>query len=149
MKNRRKHRIIGLVAFLLCVQQGTAQTVFGTWRTIDDLSGKEKGIVEVYEENGMLQAKIIEILEEGKENALCVKCKGALKNKPIKGLQIIRDFKRNKGGEYKGSYLLEPESGSFYRGKIWLNPNDQNQLRVRGYIAFLYRTQTWHRITEK
>nr|WP_299388919.1 DUF2147 domain-containing protein [Allomuricauda sp.] len=148
MSNNKAHKLL-LTLFCFMVGLGAnAQSVFGKWRTVDDVSGITKGIVEIYEKNGLLQAKIVQILEKGRENAVCVKCKGDLKNTPVKGLHVMKDFKRNSKGEYKGSYLLEPESGTTFRGKVWLNPEDKNKLMVRGYLAFFYRTQTWHRIIE-
>lgn len=125
-----------------------SQTVFGKWKTIDDRNGITKAIVEVYEENGLLQARILRILEKGKENALCIKCKGELKDQPITGMKIMDNFERNSKGEYRGVRLFDPEQGMTFRGKVWLDPEDPNKLKVRGYLAFLYRTQTWHRVTE-
>ncbi len=124
------------------------QTVFGKWKTIDDKTGTTKAIVEVYEQNGKLNAKILQLLEKGREDAICIKCKGELKDKPVRGMHIMRGFKNNGDGEYKGNSLLDPENGTTYRGKVWLDEDDINKLRVRGYIAFLYRTQTWHRVKE-
>ncbi|MEP4949326.1 MAG: DUF2147 domain-containing protein, partial [Flavobacteriaceae bacterium] len=108
-----------------------------------------KAIVEVYEENGLLQAKVLKVVEKGKENALCVKCKGELKDKPVNGMKIMNDFKRNSDGEYKGNRLFDPEQAMTFKGKVWLDPTNENRLKVRGYLAFLYRTQTWHRVVEE
>lgn len=131
------------------VQASWSQSVFGKWKTIDDRNGVEKAIVEVYKKNGMLQARIHKILEKGKEDALCIKCKGELKDKPIVGMKIMDDFKKNSKGEYKGNRLFDPEQAMTFRGKVWLDPDNKNRLKVRGYLAFLYRTQTWHRVLEE
>ncbi|SHG24148.1 DUF2147 domain-containing protein [Flagellimonas flava] len=125
-----------------------SQTVFGKWKTIDDRNGITKAIVEVYEENGLLQAKILKILEKGKENARCIKCKGDLKDKPVTGMKIMDDFKRNAKGEYRGNRLFDPEQAMTFRGRVWLDPDNPDRLKVRGYLAFFYRTQTWHRVKE-
>jgi len=37
---------------------------------------------------------------------------------------------------------MDPETGKVYDCKIWL---ENGQLKVRGYVAFFYRTQTWLR----
>ncbi|MEO9816936.1 MAG: DUF2147 domain-containing protein [Flavobacteriaceae bacterium] len=134
---------------MMMVQVSLSQTVFGTWKTIDDRNGITKAIVEVYEENGLLQAKVLKVVEKGKENALCVKCKGELKDKPVNGMKIMNDFKRNSDGEYKGNRLFDPEQAMTFKGKVWLDPTNENRLKVRGYLAFLYRTQTWHRVVEE
>jgi uncharacterized protein (DUF2147 family) len=132
----------------LCFQQLASQTVVGKWRTIDDRNGITKAIVELYKQDGLLQGKVIKIMEEGKENALCVKCEGDLKDKPVEGMQIIYSFKDSGDGVYKGKKLFDPEQAMTFRGRIWLDPENSNQLKVRGYLTFLYRTQTWIRVKE-
>lgn len=136
---------------LLCfgIQQLVAQSIVGKWRTIDDRSGITKAIVELYKEKGLLQGKVLKIVEKGKEGVLCVKCDGELKDKPVEGMQIIFSFKETEDGVYKGKRLFDPEQAMTFRGKIWLDPNNSNQLKVRGYLAFLYRTQTWLRFQEE
>ncbi|WP_235914945.1 DUF2147 domain-containing protein [Flagellimonas ochracea] len=142
------HRVI-LGLCLLMFQAGWSQTVFGKWKTIDDRTGIEKAIVEVYKKNGLLEARVKEILEKGKEDAVCIKCEGELKDKPILGMKIISNFKKNGDGEYKGNRLFDPEHAKTYRGKVWLDPDNENKLKVRGYLAFFYRTQTWLRVKEE
>ena len=125
-----------------------SQSVEGKWRTIDDRNGITKAIVELYKEDGLLQGKVVKIMEEGKEGARCIKCKGDLKDKPIEGMQIIFSFKETSDGVFKGKKLFDPEQAMTFRGRIWLDPEDSDKLKVRGYLAFLYRTQTWLRVIE-
>ncbi len=47
---------------MLTVFSVSSQNVFGKWKTIDDETGDEKSIVEIYEHNGKIYGKIIEIL---------------------------------------------------------------------------------------
>ena len=126
-----------------------AQSIEGMWRTIDDRNGKPKAEVQLDMENGLLFAKIIKILEKGKEDARCIKCKGDLKDKPVLGMKIIDGFKGDGKGVFKGKRLFDPEQGMTFRGKVWLDPDDSDKLKVRGYLAFLYRTQTWLRVEEQ
>lgn len=121
------------------------QSVFGKWKTIDDRTGNPKGIIEIYEKDGMMYGKILKILEKGKEDAVCIKCEGDLKNKPVVGMTIIKGGEKNDDDEWKGKFLFDPEQAMTFRFKIWLDPDDPNELKVRGYLAFLYRTQTWLR----
>lgn len=122
-----------------------SQSVFGKWKTIDDRTGEPKAIVDIYEKDGLMHGRIVKILEEGKEDALCKKCDGERKNKPIVGMKIIDSLEKNADGEWKGNTLFDPEQGATFRCRIWLNPKNQNELKVRGYLAFFYRTQTWIR----
>ena len=132
--------------FILVSCKVNSQSILGEWKTIDDISGNPKSILEVYETGGRIYGKVQRILEKGKENAKCIKCEGDLKNKPVVGMLIINGLKNKSKNEYSGGEILDPENGRKYRCKIWLNPKNPNELKVRGYIAFFYRTQTWMRV---
>ncbi len=139
------------IVFVICTliaTSGFAQSVFGKWKTIDDRTGKPKGMIEIYEKDGMMYGDIIAVLEEGREDVRCVKCEGELKDKPVIGITIIKDGKKNEDDEWKGSYLFDPEQAMTFRYKIWLNPDNSKELKVRGYLAFIFRTQTWIRFEE-
>lgn len=124
-----------------------SQSVVGYWKTIDDVTEKPKSVLEIYRDDKGLSARVVEILVEGKENALCVKCKGPRKNQPIKGMHIFDDLKKLDDYTYGGGEILDPESGKEYRVKIWIDPDKPDRLKVRGYIAFFFRTQTWRRVS--
>lgn len=121
----------------------SAQSPIGVWETIDDNTGKAKSYVEIYEDNGKLYGKIKKIIDPAKQDRVCEKCTGDQKDQPVLGMQILTDMKKS-GKTWSGGKILDPESGSLYTCKIWLD--GENTLKVRGYIAFLYRTQTWNRI---
>lgn len=135
-----------ILLFLCFTSFVTAQTVFGKWKTIDDRTGDPKGVIRIYEKQGKMYGYVEKILEEGKEDSLCIKCDGELKDKPIIGMEIITAGERNDDGEWKGKKLFDPEQAMTFRFKIWLNPDNPNELKVRGYLAFIYRTQTWLRV---
>ncbi|WP_420573939.1 DUF2147 domain-containing protein [Kordia sp.] len=141
----KKRTFIYLVLVCIAVQFSFAQSVVGKWKTIDDETGEAKSIVEIYEENGKIYGKVVDILNPAKRDGLCEKCKGDRKNKPVLGMQIINGLKKD-DDEYKGGKILDPEKGKEYKCKIWLDSDDKNKLYVRGYIAFLYRTQNWYRV---
>ena len=121
------------------------QSPVGTWKTIDDETGKEKSYVEIYEKDGKLYGKVSKILTKGKEDAKCDKCSGALKNKPIQGMVILYDLKKS-GNEWTGGKILDPNSGKEYKATVKLNGKDK--LDVRGYvgISLVGRTQTWVKV---
>ncbi len=139
--------LFGIVLFFLAGGPLTAQSIFGKWKTVDDETGETKSIVEIYQNNGKVYGKVKQLLEKGRENAVCIKCEGDLKDQPIVGMNVVLGLKKN-GDEYSGGKLFDPEKGKSYKGKIWLNSQNPNKLMVRGYIAFLYRTQTWLRVTD-
>ncbi|GIJ93233.1 hypothetical protein CAPN001_06290 [Capnocytophaga stomatis] len=122
-----------------------AQSVLGKWKTIDDETGKEKSVVEIYEKNGLIYGKLVELLEEKNKNAVCSACSGKNKNKPYLGLVIITDLKKD-GDEWSGGKILDPKTGKEY--KCYMALEDSNKLKVRGYlgISLIGRTQYWQRV---
>ncbi len=135
-----------LMILILTVSVGNSQSIFGKWKTIDDRTGNPKAIIDIYELDGKMYGKVLQIVEEGKENSLCTKCDGDLKDKPVVGMQIIDGAEHRGDGIYKGDTLFDPEQAMTFRCKIWLNPENLDELKVRGYLAFIYRTQTWVRV---
>lgn len=136
-----------LALLLVCIATGVAaeaQTVIGKWKTIDDETGSAKSVVELYENNGKIYGKVVEILDKTKEKNVCEKCSGAKKNQPIKGLIIVEGLKKD-GDEWTGGKILDPSSGKTYKCTISLENKDK--LKVRGYvgISLMGRTQYWHR----
>ena len=138
-------KLLVLLIFMGGIHGAIAQSVLGKWRTVDDETGETKAIVEVFEQEGKLFGKVVEILNQERKNARCTKCDGKLKDKPIMGLPIIDGFSKDDEGFYKGKRLTDPVKGLTVRGKVWLDPENPDQLKVRGYLAFFYRTQTWLR----
>ena len=122
-----------------------AQSPVGTWKTIDDETKQAKSYVEIFEKDGKLYGKVTKILTKGKEDAKCTDCSGALKNKPILGMQILSGLKKD-GKEWNGGKIIDPNSGKEYKAKMSLNGNDK--LDVRGFIgiSLVGRTQTWQRV---
>ena len=133
-----------LVVILFFFQFSFSQTIFGKWKTIDDETGKEKGIVEIFERNGKIFGRIIDILDIEHKHHKCEKCEGEDNNKPILGLTIIKGMKKN-GNVYEGGKVLDPKNGKSYQCKISLDGKDK--LIVRGYIgiSLFGRSQTWVR----
>ena len=135
------------VLFIFVLINARSQPVMGYWKTIDDLTETPKSVLEIYEEGGGLSARVVDILVDGREDALCVKCEGEKKNKPIKGMTIFDDLKKLDENTFGAGEILDPETGKEYRVKIWIEPDKPDQLKVRGYIAFFFRTQTWRRVS--
>jgi uncharacterized protein (DUF2147 family) len=124
--------------------------VVGIWKTIADEGrdkGKAKSYVEIFERNGVFFGKVVKLLLEP-QGTLCTKCEGNLKNKPVVGLEIIKNMKKTgntdteMGEEYAGGTVMDPDNGKSYKCKIWVKGDI---LTLRGYIGFLYRTQKWYR----
>ncbi len=139
-------RITSLACLLGMASVAMAEPLNGsTWRTFDDTTGKPKAVVQFESKGGVLTGTIIQRLE-GATLTSCVKCSGALKNRPLVGLPIVTQLKPNGGNEYNEGEILDPLTGKTYKLKAKLSPDAQT-LELRGFIGFslLGRTQTWKR----
>jgi len=123
-----------------------AQSIFGKWKTIDDETGKEKSIVEIYEKDGKVYGKIIELINPKQKNPLCSKCDGSKKDKPVLGMVIIEGLEKD-DDVYNDGTILNPENGKVYSCRLKLD-DEKDTLQVRGYVAFFYKTQYWKRASE-
>ena len=134
------------IVLLLCVlfSSLSAQSVIGKWKTIDDETGEAKSIIDIYEQDGKLYGIVVEILNANKKDALCVKCEGSKKDKPILTMIIIDGLTKDED-EYDGGTILDPQNGKTYKCSLKLDPEDSDILQVRGYVAFFYKTQYWKR----
>jgi uncharacterized protein (DUF2147 family) len=127
-------------------------TPVGTWKQIDDVSGKAKSIIEVTESNGQLQAKVVKLLNRSPEDIArdgavpkCTKCDGERKDQPIEGMNIMWGVSKD-DDVWDGGKIIDPKSGKTYKVKLTLKDGGQ-KLDVHGYIGFalLGRSQTWER----
>lgn len=121
-------------------------TPVGTWKTIDDATGKPKSIVEITEQNGELQGKVLKVLQSDEgPNPICRKCDGERKDQPVEGMVIMWGVSRD-GDEWDGGKILDPHNGKTYKVKLSLLEGGQ-KLDVHGYIGFalLGRSQVWER----
>ncbi|CAM1365555.1 conserved exported hypothetical protein [Tenacibaculum litopenaei] len=131
--------------FMLLATLGMqAQTIFGKWENRDEKTNRVDSVIEVYEKDGKAYAKIIEITDENRQNAVCDKCSGKNKNKPILGMNILTGLKKD-GDEWSGGKILDPKKGKEY--KCFIKLENANKLKIRGYIGFslLGRTAYWYR----
>ena len=139
--------LISFFIVILFTGSAVAQqdSVFGKWKTIDDETGEAKSIVEIYKKGDKVYGKITDILNPQDRDKLCIYCEGEEYNKPVLGLDIIKNLERD-DDEYTGGTVFDPEKGKTYKAKIWIENDNPDKLYLRGYIAFLYRTQEWIRV---
>jgi uncharacterized protein (DUF2147 family) len=136
--------ILFLLTMLWGINLMSQSDATGLWKAIDDQDGQPTSYVEIQSVDGKLQGTITKLFEVA-QDVLCEKCEGAYKNKPVLGMQIIKDMVYQKN-EWSGGKILDPESGNTYKCKITMDGRDK--LKVRGYIgiAAIGRTQIWHRV---
>lgn len=136
---------IFFLLILLISSTTNAQSILGKWKSINEETNKEESIIEVFQKDGKVYGKIIQLLDPKKKGAVCLKCTGENKNKPVKGLVIINGLKKD-GDEWSGGKVLDPKNGKEY--KCYITLQDKNTMKLRGYVGFSMfgRTAYWHRV---
>lgn len=140
-------RSVALLALLsMLAAPALAQSPVGRWVTVDEETGVEKSVVELYLEEGRLFGRVVEILDtdddaprDAEGRIICTRCDGEREDQPVVGMVILWDLEED-GGEWEGGRVLDPEKGKTYRAKVWV---EDERLQVRGYLGPFYRTQTW------
>jgi uncharacterized protein (DUF2147 family) len=135
--------LAGAVTVLLTAPVAlAAESPVGTWKTVDEKSGKVVSEVELYDQGGKLYGKIVGLTDPNNAQGQpkkCTACTGEDKDKPIVGLVIIKGLSADKD-RYKGGTILDPDDGKVYKAEVW---QEGGKLKVRGYLGVFYRTQTW------
>ena len=128
-------RIGFIIAFALVTLAGYSQEIVGKWFTE---AGNAK--VEIYESNGKLNGKIV-WLQKGPDTKDSHNTDEKLRSRKLMGVNILSGLTK-KSEKWEGGRIYNPKNGKNYKCSIWL---DGDKLKVRGYIGFLYETQTWKR----
>lgn len=128
-------RIGFIIAFALVTLAGYSQEIVGKWFTE---AGDAK--VEIYEANGKLNGKIV-WLQKGPDTKDTHNTDEKLRSRKLMGVNILSGLTK-KSEKWEGGRIYNPKNGKNYKCSIWL---DGDKLKVRGYIGFLYETQTWKR----
>jgi uncharacterized protein (DUF2147 family) len=144
-RNTRAALVIASIAFLGASNATAQNSPVGVWRTFDAGTNRPGAEVEIYATGDKLSGKILRSLrpEEQGRIDLCVKCPDERKDKPMIGLEIIRDLPRtSKDSVWEGGNILDPDNGKTYKLRVELI-EEGKQLKVRGYIGPFFRTQVW------
>ena len=118
--------------------------IIGVWK-----DGQGKGQVQIFKQNGKYYGKIIWLKKPQDLNDHPKVDKNnpnpSLRNKPVLGLLMLKDFKYN-DDEWSDGRIYNPSDGKEY--KAYMKLKDKNTLSVRGYIgiSLLGKTDTWIRV---
>ena len=128
-------KIILSMVFAFVTLASYAQDIKGKWITE---SGDAQ--VEIYESNGKVNGKIV-WLQKGPDTKDTHNTDESLRSRKLMGVNILSGLTKKKD-KWEGGRIYNPKNGKNYKCSIW---PEGNKLKVRGYIGFLYETQTWKR----
>ena len=126
-------KVIVLLALTMMSVVSYAQSVIGKWVT----EGGDSQI-EIYQNGDKLDGKIV-WLEKGDGQLDVHNPDKSMQSRKLVGTNILTGLTK-KGDKWEGGKIYNPRNGKTYKCSIWL---EGNNLKVRGYVAMFYETQTW------
>ncbi len=112
----------------------------GRWAIPNDDGGTPDLILDLYLAGGELRGRIVDTPRN--PDAVCSKCEGDDKGRPLKGFVMITGLTRD-GDRWTDGKLFAPDMGRTVNCSLWREGDD---LRVQGRVGIFRRTMTWTRI---
>lgn len=126
--------------------QANADDIIGIWQ-----NGEGTGHVKIEKVGAKYYGKIVWLKEpidpETKKPKVDKKNPNEkLRNTPILGYRILRDFVFESAGKWKNGMIYDPKKGEDYKCNITMT--NKNTLEVRGFvgISLIGRTDVWKRV---
>lgn len=125
--------------------QAADPSIAGVW-SVPILKGKDKGKersnIEIFEKDGTYYGKIVK-LSNAPANAVCTKCKDDKKDKPLLGMLVLRNLKKE-SGRYAGGKIYDVDEGREYKCSLVLISPDK--LQVTASLLFISESHYWTRV---
>jgi hypothetical protein len=115
------------------------------WPSVDEATGKPRAEIRIGKTPGALVGRIERSPLPVPPDAvlLCALCPDDRKDKPLIGMEIIRQMKPSeKARTCEGGEIPHPDKGKVL--KLWLQLQDDSKDKyVRGHLGPFFRNQTW------
>ena len=143
------NKALAAIVFIVVAAPSWAQmTPEGLWRNVDDKTGEAKAEIRIKADAQGVLSGVLErrLTKDAKPDDVCKECSDDRKDKPLLGLEIIRNARNADGkDQWEGGKILDPENGRNYT--LRLTPTEGGKkLEVRGSFGPFGRTQTWTRV---
>jgi len=135
-----------LTSNLLLAQNPDA--ALGVWK-----NGEGTGMVQIYKKGDKYFGKVVWLKvpndPDGKPRADINNSEEGLRNRPLKGMENLRDFIFKGDNKWEEGRIYDPKTGNDYACDMKLV--DENTLEVRGFIgvSLFGRTDVWKRQVKK
>ena len=125
--------------------QSKEQSLVGVW-SVPVLKGKDNGKeryqVEISDKDGVYSGKIVK-LSNRPADALCAECKGDKKGKPLMGMVVLWNLKKE-AGRYVDGKILDADLGKEYDCSLVLAKPEL--LKVTASLLFIKESHYWTRV---
>jgi len=132
-----------LLSWCLTAQAQQANDIVGTW-----FNAEKDGRIQIYKQGESFFGKLVWLKNptlDGKARSDEKNNDTSLRNRPLLGLVLLKDFKYDEDNVWNQGKVYDPKNGKTYSCKLTLS--EKNRLDVRGYIGtpLLGRTTSWTR----
>jgi uncharacterized protein (DUF2147 family) len=155
---------IALILMFLAASVGVAaddgDSILGLWATDPEGGGGEAHVV-ITKEDGKYLGRIVWLAEPiyppddpkgtpGEPKTDLNNPDPALRDNPVIGLLIVKDFVYKGDGQWYKGTIYDPDNGKTYKCKIKYGDSDK-VLKVRGFIglSLIGRTTLWTRVEDE
>ncbi|NJK90064.1 MAG: DUF2147 domain-containing protein [Myxococcales bacterium] len=122
------------------VDRPAAPAIIGDYWTED-----REGIARIFrDDDGLIHGELVWTKE--KDATDTENPKKELRDRPLRGLVFLSDFRFNGKDKYVGGRVYAPDNGTTYRGHMKLEGEDRLLLRGFVGISLFGRTATWIRV---
>ncbi len=135
---------IMLAAFVF--SQAAGDAILGKW-----LNEDKDAHIQIYKENGKYFGKIVWLKDPidtltGKPKLDDENSDETLRNRPVMGLILLKDFVYDGEGEWEDGTIYDPKNGKTY--DCYMNLGEDKSLKIRGYIgiSWIGRNTYWIRV---
>lgn len=130
--------VISMAMVTALKAQSKPDKIVGYYITYDDETGAEKSQVQIFKStNGKYYGKIVWLkvpLKNGKPKVDDKNPDAKLQNRPVIGLEILKDFVYDKSNdEWNDGTIYNPTSGKTY--SCYINFESATKIKIRGYIG--------------
>ncbi|UYZ61458.1 DUF2147 domain-containing protein [Hymenobacter weizhouensis] len=132
------------ITLTLALAADNPDAVLGVWK-----NGEGTGMVQIYKRGDKYFGRIVWLKVANNPNGTprtdSNNPEEKLRNRPLKGLENMRDFTYVGNNKWESGKIYDPKNGSDYSCEMTLV--DENTLEVRGFIgvSLFGRTDVWKR----
>ena len=138
--------LCGLLLISVLSQAQSADAIIGKW-----LNEDQDAHIQIFKENSMYFGKIVWLKEPidevtGKPKLDDENADESLRNRPVMGLVLLKDFVYDGDGEWEDGTIYDPKNGKTY--DCYIRFGDDGSLKIRGYIGFSWigRNTYWTQV---
>lgn len=137
-------------------------SVEGFWISVDEKSGEQTAGWEIWQEDGLLNGKILAAADVTADETAGGKGKSYdnfqngvdVNTVKVIGTTWIWGLTQKNPGQWENGYIIDPENGSRYKCKITFHKADgkkytKDTLEMRGEVGPFGRSQFWNKATKE